>query len=421
MHSHSHGRMAEFIPALEAMAEISEGFAASLEIGETLHIALARTMAQVGAEAGSLFLLDESGERLVCRASAGPVEIGGLELPLDKGIVGKSVREGRCQIIRDVRDHPDFHQAVDADTGFETRSILCSPLIVQGDCLGALELINKVGGDGLFDEEDRHFLRALAAPAALAVRNARMAATLVEQAVERERIARELELAREIQCSLLPKPPAADFPVHGLNISAREVSGDFYQYLPLADGRILFCLGDVTGKGAHAALFMARTTSLFRAFGKVLHDPGELLARLNDEVCETSTRGMFVTLAAGLYDPAIDRVRLANAGHEPPLYRDARGGYREFWASAPPVGVLPGMVYEEAEFTLDGGALYLFSDGLTEGQVAGAQLTADGVRGRIDRFAALPPAERLTAIVEPLAGESPLHDDITLLVLETPR
>ena len=235
--------------------------------------------------------------------------------------------------------------------------------------------------------------------------------------MEQERIARELELAREIQCSLLPKPPGDDSPVHGLNLPAREVSGDFFQFFPLADGSILFCLGDVSGKGAHAALFMARTASLFRAFGKVLHDPGELLARLNDEVCETATRGMFVTLAAGLYDPATDRIRLANAGHEPPLYRDTDGHYREFMAGAPPVGVLPGMVYEEAEFALNGGALYLFSDGLTEGSIGGAPLTADGVRGRIDRFTGHTPAARLTAIAEPLTG-GPLHDDITLLVVE---
>ena len=134
--------------------------------------------------------------------------------------------------------------------------------------LGALEVINKRKGDGLFDEADKRFLQVLAGLVSLAVHNAQMTGALVEQ----ERMRRELDLAREIQRNLLPEQPAADFPVHGLNLSALEVSGDFYDFFTLADGRIAWGLGDVSGKGMNAAMLMAKTSSLFRCLGKTVHD-----------------------------------------------------------------------------------------------------------------------------------------------------
>ncbi len=137
----------------------------------------------------------------MCRGCAGPLDITGLTLPANAGIVGKTVMSRSSQIVRDVREDPDFAQNVDKDTGFETRSILCAPLMVQEECIGALELINKRGGDGLFDKRDENIMTALASAAALAIHNARMADRLVVQ----ERMQKELELAREIQESLLPR------------------------------------------------------------------------------------------------------------------------------------------------------------------------------------------------------------------------
>lgn len=125
----------------------------------------------------------------MCRGCAGPLDITGLTLPANAGIVGKTVMSRSSQIVRDVREDPDFAQNMDKDTGFETRSILCAPLMVQEECIGALELINKRGGDGLFDKRDENIMTALASAAALAIHNARMADRLVVQ----ERMQKELE------------------------------------------------------------------------------------------------------------------------------------------------------------------------------------------------------------------------------------
>jgi sigma-B regulation protein RsbU (phosphoserine phosphatase) len=402
---------------LQALADMAQGFAASLDIDETLRTAVVESMRYLDAEAGSIFTLDRAGDVAECRASAGPVSITGLRLRADQGIVGRAMREGVPQMIRDVSHDPAFNRSVDAGTGFKTRSILCAPLAVRGQTLGALELINKRGADGLFEESDRLFLVALASAAALAIHNARMAAQLVEQ----ERVRKELEVAREIQRSLLPPDPPPDAPIHGLNIPARSVSGDLYLFFKVGRQHF-FAVGDVAGKGVHAALFMAKVSSLLRAMAKLEHEPGRLLARVNDEIRETATRGMFVTLVAGLYDPVEDRVTFANAGHEPPLYRSRLGRFRRFPALAPPLGILSGLTFVEQELALDGGGFYVFTDGITEGRTDKTRrLTAEGFKARIECLAQRPSAERIKALVEPLVTvEGALHDDITLLLVERP-
>lgn len=249
---------------------------------------------------------------------------------------------------------------------------------------------------------------------------------LEQTLAERDRLATELhkdlELAREIQRSLLPKDALHLPAITGVNIPAREVSGDFYDYFALPDGRIYFNLADVSGKGMNAALLMAKTSGLFHCLGKALHDPGKLLAYINNEICETAIRGMFITLIAGLYDPRSGRIRLANAGHLPALYRSRTGQFRDYPAQAPPLGILPDTHFPENELLLDGGSLYLFSDGLTEAvQADRSRLELAGLMQLISRHSNLPPAARLAALVSEARQATPvLHDDITALLIEQP-
>ena len=400
---------------LALLAAISQDFATSPAMDETLANAVQQIMNYLKTEAASIFLLDESGETLTCQACAGPVSIRGLAISRQQGIVGRTLAEDCVQMVRDVSLDQDFSSAVDDSTGFSTRSILCAPLKVKGRMLGALEVINKRQGDGLFDLADKQFLQVLAGMASLAVHNAQMTAALVEQ----ERLRRELDLAREIQRNLLPPPPAPDFPVQGLNQSALEVSGDFYDFFSLPDGRIAWSIGDVSGKGMNAAMLMAKTISLFRCLGKTLHDPARLLAILNDEIVETASRGMFVTMVAGIFDPRTGEVVLANAGHQPPLLRHPEGRYGEVTESSPPLGVLPGVAFATQHLTLAGGRLYLFTDGVTEGTTeSGDMLALSGVQRLLDAVANELPVMQLARVAAALqrSGER-LHDDLTLLVI----
>jgi sigma-B regulation protein RsbU (phosphoserine phosphatase) len=335
-----------------------------------------------------------------------------MRLPIAQGIIGRSVSQNCCQCVFDVRRDAAFSSKADDASGMVTRSLLCAPMSFADQRIGAIELINRRGGDGCFAESDVHPLQVLAASAALAIANQRMAASLVEA----ERARRELELAAEIQRSLLPTPRVDPFPVQGINIPARTVSGDFFDFIPLADGRIAFCLGDVSGKGINAAILMAKTASLYRCMVKTTASPGALLRQLNNEICETATRGMFVTMTAGLYDPRSGVARLANAGHEPAIAH-IDGRFSSYGAGAPPLGIAPDTEIPELELELERGTLYVYSDGLSEARSAsGEPLGRRGFEALAQKFADLPLARRVAAIVES-AGELSIRDDLTLLAL----
>jgi sigma-B regulation protein RsbU (phosphoserine phosphatase) len=403
---------------LALLARMSHEFASSLDIDETLNNAIAQMMVYMNAEAGSIFLLENDDTELVCRACAGPIQLIGLRLASTQGIVGSTVQENRVHMVRDVSKDPNFTTQVDEQTGFTTRSILCAPLTVKDHRLGAIELVNKKTADGLFDDDDQHMLTALASSAALAIRNAAMATALVEQ----ERIQHELQLASEIQCNLLPVTRPNDYPVHGLNLPMREVSGDFYDHFSLDDGRIVFNLADVSGKGMNASLLMAKTSSLFHCLGKTVTEPGQLLYMINNEVHENSTRGMFVTMIGGIYDPVSGTVTLANAGHQPALLCRPDGQTEWVAGQSPPLGILPDVEFPETTTQLDGGSLYLYTDGVTEAQTDGDMLGEEGLLALIKSHEDKPPSERLAAMLASLQREGrQLIDDVTMLIVEGPK
>lgn len=241
---------------------------------------------------------------------------------------------------------------------------------------------------------------------------------------ERDRLAAELnselELAREIQKSLLPRSVGASLPITGVNISARQLSGDFYDYFALPDGRIYFSLGDVSGKGVTAALLMAKTSSLFHCLGKWVHDPGKLLAQINREICEKAYRGMFVTMAAGIYDPKSKKVQLVNAGHMPVLVLGKEGKYKAIEAQCPPLGIMPDCKFAMEEVSLRDSCMYLFSDGVTEGYVAeGEMLGMAGFLKKIAEVNSKSADEALSDIVALFQGcAEPIRDDMTIVRID---
>jgi sigma-B regulation protein RsbU (phosphoserine phosphatase) len=195
--------------------------------------------------------------------------------------------------------------------------------------------------------------------------------------------------------------------------------------MPLPDGRIWFNVGDVSGKGMNAALLMAKTSSLFRCLAKSAENPGQLLNAINNELCETNSHGMFVTMVGGLFHPGTGVLRLTNAGHEPPLHFDiATERFTAIPADAPPLGIAQDIAgpdgFPVTELYLAGGMLYVFTDGLTEATTfGGGMLGIDGVRALIRDHAEESPDLRLKAIAGAvkLPGQS-LRDDLTLLVVE---
>ena len=404
---------------LQHLQDIIQDFACSLDLDETLDVTLQSLMSNMRTEAASVFLLTPDRRELVCQVCAGPVDLRGTRMDAAKGIAGRAIATGQVQLIRDTRDSPNFFADIDAATGFKTRSVLCCPLQVQDKTLGAIEIINKIptldNPEGLFDEVDAQLVGILAASAALALRNA----TLVRELVVNETLQHELVLARNIQESFLPVFDA-QHPILGINLAAKNVSGDFFDYMLLSDGRYGFNIGDVSGKGMDAALLMARAHSLYHCLAKTLAAPADILATINEELSEHSTRGMFVTMIAGIYDPKTQQVTLANAGHVPAIQHKRNGEFVLFESRSLPLGILPDQVFEEVSFSLAGSSLYLYTDGLSEGLARVLKQPDDpgNLQTLINTYQHLPRQQRLQQFAHEASRLDYSFDDLTILLIE---
>mgnify|MGYP001290119333 FL=1 len=184
----------------------------------------------------------------------------------------------------------------------------------------------------------------------------------------RERISKEVNLAVKVQENFLPKRNLENFPVSGINIPAREVSGDFFSFYPHNDS-IYFIIADVAGKGIHAGMVMAKASTLFEIMSKDKVDPDEMMFHMNNDLYQTKTAGMFVTSILGEYNLINDEIRWVNAGHQPALVREKSGSYSEFNSSSTPLGVIKHKdksVYKMEKIKLNEGRFYVFTDGLSE-------------------------------------------------------
>jgi serine phosphatase RsbU (regulator of sigma subunit) len=244
---------------------------------------------------------------------------------------------------------------------------LLLPLASQGVLIGLLTLGLRLNGEE-YTHKDRALLDTLAPQVAPALRVAQMVQEQQQQVRERERIEQELRTARSIQHAFLPKdvPVLPGWQIAPYYHPAREVGGDFYDFLSFEDGQLGLVIGDVTGKGIPAALVMATVHTMLRTVVQEMTSPGAVLARVNDLLSADIPSGMFVTCFYALLDPTSGRLCFANAGHEPP-YRQHDGNAAELWATGMPLGMMPGTRYDEHEATLaPGESLLFYSDGLVE-------------------------------------------------------
>jgi serine phosphatase RsbU (regulator of sigma subunit) len=244
------------------------------------------------------------------------------------------------------------------------------PLVSQGELIGLLNLGPRLSQQE-YSADDRKLLNDVATQTAPAVQVAQLVRQQQQQAQERERIEQELRVARLIQKTLLPKhvPEIAGWDVAAFYRPAREVGGDFYDFLEFEDGHLGIIVGDVTDKGVPAALVMATTRTMLRASAQRLDSPGAVLRQVNDVLVPDMPPNMFVTCLYSILDPRSGRMRYANAGQDLPYQRHKgrAGDTSELRATGMPLGLMPGMSYEEKEAMLEAGDSILFyTDGLVE-------------------------------------------------------
>ncbi len=235
----------------------------------------------------------------------------------------------------------------------------------------------------------------------------------------------ELEVAREIQLAMLPRGTfsAADIQISGVTRPANTVGGDFYDVLPLPDGRIIVTLGDVAGKGSPAALLMALLLAVLRTLVEEGLEASVLVNRLNLQICRHSPGSRFITFFYGIYNPATGGLTYVNAGQNPPFIRRIDGRLERLTATGVALGMFDHSTFESRETHITpGDLLVLYSDGVTEAEnPEGVPFEESGLQDVINRNLADPPADlgaRVLKAVEAHAREPRFFDDLTILILK---
>jgi len=405
---------------LEIITKMNQEFAVSLDLNDTLKTALQVIIARINAQAANIFLINEKKKKFECIASLHQDYLDEYELDLKDGVMGKAVEQRKCirvgNVRKDVREIAEFYFDLDNKTNFTTYSVLCSPLIAANECIGVIHCLNKKTNDKLFIEDDRQLLETLSAPAALAIRNAKMA----KEMVEKNKIQKEVEIVGDIQKSLLSQNKKDPFPIAGINIPAKVVSGDFYNFSDLGDGKYGFGVADVSGKGIKSSLLMSKASSLYRCLSKTNFSAADLLMQLNDEICETISRGMFVTMLIGIYDSSKKELLLSSAGHEPPIIYSKDGSFSNYSEAGPPLGIMPKTKYNEHTVSFVESSMYIFTDGITEiKNPNGEMLGSEGFQNFIKKYQTTPNNERLKKIVDDILNAGHIQkDDLTILVID---
>ena len=411
----------KFNQDLEIISQMNQEFALSLDLNETLQTALKVIIQRISAKAANVFLINDKNKLFECIASVGQNYLDEYSIPITDGVMGKSVAQKKCirvgNVRKDVREIAEFYFDLDNKTNFTTYSVLCAPLIAANECIGVIHCLNKKSENNLFEEEDRNLLETLAAPAAFAIRNAKMAKEMIEQ----NKIQKEIEIVGEIQQSLLSKNKEDSFPIAGINIPAKIVSGDFYNFSDLGEGKYGFGVADVSGKGIKSSILMSKASSLYTCLSKTIFSPAELISLLNNEICETISRGMFVTMLIGIYDSNQKTLTLSSAGHEPPLILDKTENFTTFEDSGPPLGVVAKFKYTETTIPFSDSSIYIFTDGITEiKDPNGEVLGAEGFRNYIKKYQSTPNNERLKKIIDDIIGSGKIQkDDLTIVVIDS--
>jgi sigma-B regulation protein RsbU (phosphoserine phosphatase) len=403
---------------LTLLYHLSQTFNSSLDLDEVLNRVMDEIIAAVGAERGFVMLREDDGG-LVFRAARG-IEQKTIDEPqfhISRSVVEEVAREGQPLLASDAQRDSRFSSSQSV-RGLRLRSILCAPLKIKDRISGVVYVDNQLRA-GIFAEADLELISAIASSAAIAIENAR----LYQVAIEKGRLERELQVAREVQSSLLPRetPDVAGWDFAARWKPARQVSGDFYDFVPVGQ-RLGIVIADVSDKGMPAALFMALSRSIIRASVTSTRSPAEDIDQANRLICADSTDSMFVTLFYTQLDPETGELVYVNAGHNPPLlYRANQDELIELTRTGMPLGLFEVVDFEQRAVQLDpADFILLYTDGVSEAMDAHNRQFGEERLRRIlldNRHASAEDmAEAIEQALTAFTGEAAPSDDITFVI-----
>jgi phosphoserine phosphatase len=411
------------IAALERLLAVARRLGGTVDLDRLLATIVEAAIDLLDCERATVFLYDAKTDHLWSRVATGIADspISEIRFPASRGIAGEVARTGQVITIPDAYADPRFNPEVDRASGFHTRSILAVRLTDHDDgTVGVLQVLNKRTGP--FTPSDEEIAGFLGSQAGVAIQRQQ----LLDHYAEKQRIERDLNIARGIQQGLLPReqPVLAGFDIAGWNRPADETGGDFFDFFPLADGSLAVLIADATGHGIGPALVMAEARALFRAVLEGRPELARAVTTVHRLLCLDMPDGRFVTAFCGLATAA-GSFEYLSAGQGPILrYDAASGSVQELPTQGLPLAFVPEAIYE-GEVRLElapGDIVALLTDGFYEwersdGEAFGSERVAAALHRHRDRSA----REIIAALsqeVSEFAAGSPQRDDLTAVIVK---
>ena len=409
---------------LELLLDVARQLGSTVELDPLLAAIATAAISVLDCERATVFLYDAATNELYSRLATGmdDSQVKEIRFPVGQGIAGEVASRGCIINLPDAYADPRFNREFDRRSGFHTSNMLAFPLAgLEKATVGVLQVLNKRGGP--FNDRDEHLVGFLGAQVGVALQRQ----MLLGHFAEKQRIQRDLNIARDIQQGLLPreKPAIAGYDIAGWNRPADETGGDYYDYLPLADGSLALTLADVTGHGIGPALIVAETRALFRATVLQRPDLPQAVDQVNVLLSQDLPEGKFVTAFFGILTPPTHSIRFLSAGQGPILaFSAASGAVADLETHGLPLGVMPDADYSSTSDLVfePGDMLVLFTDGFYEwdrpdGEAFGMERVAELLR----RHHALPAAELIQVVYRAVVDFSEgtrQADDLTAVIVK---
>jgi sigma-B regulation protein RsbU (phosphoserine phosphatase) len=412
-------RLRQAVEELSILNEIATAIDSSMKVDEINRLIVTKCIRRVGVEQGVIRLLDQSDPDQAFKTLVRVVDHSedGLPFRLGLSLTGWILKNQKPLLSNDVHNDDRFRGA--ADEAPAIKSVLAVPLKTRSRMVGILSVFNKRNGKP-FDTDDQRLLTIIATQSAQVIENAR----LQEEEARLRQMEEDLRVARTIQEGLVPKsvPRVNAVDLFGFTAPAREVGGDYYDWVPLPDGRIGCVVADVSGKGMPAALLMAQLQAAFKAQAQADHPPDQVVTTVNQFLAGTMEPTRFVTLFYAVVDPARNQLVYANAGHNPPLLWRTDGSVE--WLGQGGLMLSPVSLVPYESFTVDfnpGDLVVIYTDGVTEAEAAsGAQWEEANLEQTVlggPRDTAREVGDRIKLAVEDFVAGNEPSDDITLTVI----
>lgn len=408
------------IAELAILNEIATAIRSTQSLGKVIDLIIHKCVKHLHIEQGVVLLLEKNQENDVFKTMVREADQTSQYLPyrMDDQLLGWMIKNKKPLLINDYQN--DTKIGISPNETCPIKSILSVPLITRDQLIGLLAMFNKKDPMG-FLESDQRLLSIIATQSAQVIENAR----LFEEERHLLRMQEEMRFAKDIQIDLLPDraPLLNGYDIAGMTIPAKEVGGDYFDFIPLSDTKLAFCLGDVSGKGLPASLLMANLQATLRGQALLKNTPAECMFNSNFLLYNSTSPEKFATLFHGILDISTNELKFSNAGHDNPfifsqnqeIYRLQTGGII--------LGFMDTFKYEEEIYLMKkGDVLLIYSDGLTEAMNSSEEeFGEDRLQQLVQNSLTLKAEEiinRTISEIRKFAGDTPQMDDMTIMVIK---